>query len=552
VTTLGQTVRFLPLGGLGEIGMNCFALEQRGEILVVDCGAAFPDDDLGVDVIVPDFRFLIERQKDIVGLFITHGHEDHIGAVPHLLRRLSREVPVFAPAHASALIAAKLHGHGISVNSLHVVEPRQSYELGTFLVEPIHVAHSIIGATALAFRTDAGLVVHTADFDLDNEQPAGAPTDTTRLQELGKEGVRLLLSDSTNIDSPERGASEGDVGRALAEIVSKAEHSVFVGMFSSNAHRLLALGEIAQETGRKLCLLGRSLRRHFEVAEALGALHFPSNLLLRPEDVAELPRERTLIIAGGSQGEGASALRKLSQGAHPQVGLHPGDTVVLSSRIIPGNEKAVYSMINDFSRLGARVITRHEDPRIHTSGHASRAELAQMIQWTRPRAFVPVHGTLRHMKSHQALATELGIFESMVVENGTALDIHRDAPLEVGARYAAGQVRIAFGGEEISSQVRRRRGELARRGVIFASIVLDEEGRLLGRPGVSTRGVAGIDDDEGALSVLQSAVRKALEDCPPGKMITIEQSVARALKKAAEEMCSERPLVEVHVTSKNV
>lgn len=541
-------VRFIPLGGLGEIGMNCFALEQEGRVLVVDCGACFPDDDLGVDLLVPDFSWLLERESHIDGIFITHGHEDHIGALPHLFRRLKRPVPVYAPAHACALIAGRFAEQGLDDECLHLVEAGQRYTIGSFEVEPIHVAHSIINATALAIRTKAGLILHTADFNLDSEQPAGSKTDEGRLRELGDEGVRLLLSDSTNIDTEARAFTEGDVARELKRVVGEAKQRVIVGMFSSNAHRLKALGEAACMAGRRLCLLGRSLNRQYQVAQELGVLTFPSDLLVAPEALSEMCRDKVLVIAGGSQGEPVSALRRLSQGTHPDLKIASGDTVVLSSRVIPGNEKAVHTMLGDLMRLGAQVITWRERPGVHTSGHASRSELSQMIEWLRPAGFIPVHGTLHHLNNHADLARQKGVSDIVTVENGASVEIDSSGRMAEGGGVPHGSVRLAWGGEIMSPRVRRRRGEMARRGVVFISVVLDRLREIQGTAQVTAIGVPGVDDDDGALSVVKNAVRTGLDKYRDGRMVSLEDGIRRSVRAVIREMCGARPLVEVHVS----
>lgn len=538
-------VRFLPLGGLGEIGMNCFVLEQAQELLVVDCGASFPDDDLGADLVIPDFSWLCQNKKRIVGLFITHGHEDHIGAIPQLFRALRQSVAVYAPAHAAALIAERLGRAGILGESLFVVEPGQQYCVGSFLVEPIPVAHSIVGATALCIETRAGRVLHTADFNLDAEQPVGHLTDALRLTQLGDEGIRLLLSDSTNVQSLDRPYHEGDVGEELNAQVLSSEWRVVVGMFSSNAHRLGCLLSAARRTGRKVCLLGRSLNRHLDVCVRLGYIKVPSDLLIAKEQAEQVPRERLLVIAGGSQGEAASALRRLSLGDHPHLGLERGDRLLLSARIIPGNERAVLTMLNDFRRMGVQVITSKDNERIHTSGHASRSELEQMLIWTRPSSFVPVHGTLTHLQSHAALAEELGVADFCVVENGQWICFSAEGPLRLGARLALRTVRVAMGGELLSPETRRMRGDLGRSGVLLVSVSLSESNELVGVPVVTSLGIPGVDGDEGATQVLTNVVRRRVLAATGYRMLA---SMLRAdLRSAVVQMCGVRPVVAVHL-----
>lgn len=540
-------VRFLPLGGLGEIGMNCFALEQAGEILVVDCGASFPDDDLGADLIVPDFAWLASNRQKIVGLVITHGHEDHIGAIPQFLRSVGKDVPIYAPAHAAALIAARLEQRGHNSECLLLIEPGEQYPIGSFVVEPIRVAHSIVGATALGIQTCAGLIIHTADFNLDAEQPAGYLTDEARFRQLGEQGVRLLLSDSTNILSHARPQSEGDVGRFLVQAVSAAKQRVVVSLFSSNAHRVHCLFDAAVQTGRKICLLGRSLERQVEIATRLGYLNPPSHLFVSKEQAEKLPRDEILVLAGGSQAEPTSALRRLSQGTHPHLSLQPHDQVLLSARIIPGNEKAVFVMVNDLIRSGVEVIHRQSSPAIHTSGHASRPELRRMLEWVRPESFIPVHGTLVHLRSHAALAGECGVGDVQVVENGQAVCFSRATRLARDGRLPVRCVRVAMGGEILGPETRRRRGDLGRSGLLVVSVVVDARGELRAQPTVTSLGVPAVDGDEGAASVLINTVRRILQTKGAYRMRSTESYLRSELRSVVQKMCGVRPVVQVHV-----
>jgi len=540
-------VHFVPLGGLGQIGMNCFALEEAGSILMVDCGATFPEDDVGEDLLVPDMRWLLERRSQLAGVFITHGHEDHIGAVPHLLRALSDKVAIYAPAHAAALIAARLTEQGLHNAELRVVHPGESYPIGPFVVEPIPVAHSIVEATALCIETGAGRIIHTADFDLDESQPTGWQTDGLRFMELGEAGVRLLLSDSTNIFAPSRGGDETSVGQTLRDLVLSSTTRVVVSCFSSNVHRLVALLQAAREGGRRVCLLGRSLRRHFDIAHALGHIKHPSNLLVPPESLASLAREQVLVIAGGSQGEVNSALCKLAQGTHPHLQLEPGDQVIFSARVIPGNERSVYALQNDLTRLGVQIINYASHPGVHVSGHASRAELRTMLEWVRPRSFIPVHGTLSHMQRHAALARESGVADVMVVENGARVGIPLDAPLTNAGRVHAGITRLIEGGEELDGPTRRQRFVLARSGVMAISVQLDQKEHIIGSPKLTARGVVGVDGDEGAHNVIESCIVSTVEQTRGQRARPLEEAVAQAVRSIVLQMCGARPNVVVHV-----
>jgi ribonuclease J len=351
-----KTLRLVPLGGLGEIGMNCLALEQDGEIVVIDCGVTFPSQDLGIDVYHPRFDYLEARKDQVRAVVITHGHEDHVGALPYLLERL--DVPVFAPPHALALARLRLREHGWKDEELrlHPITPRNPFEAGPFIFEPIRVTHSIADALALAIDTAAGLVIHTGDFKLDPGPQDGELTDEARFTELGERGVRLLLSDSTNVDSPGHTQSEEEVALALGELIAAAPNRVFVGMFASNVQRLLALGRIAERTGRRICLLGRSVVNHTQIAREVARLPWKSDLVVPPELAATMPRDRLIVLASGTQAERNAAMRRLASGTHPVLRLDEGDTVIFSSRVIPGNDRAVSELVDDLLRLGVHLV----------------------------------------------------------------------------------------------------------------------------------------------------------------------------------------------------
>ncbi len=541
------TVRLVPLGGLGEIGMNCLAVEQQDGIVVIDCGTTFPHDDVGVQLIRPDFSWLEQRGQRVCGVFITHGHEDHIGALPYLLQTFDRDVPVFGPPHAMQLVARRFEEHELDASVLREVEPGRSYDVGPFSIEPIHVSHSIVDATALALRTRAGTLLHTGDFDLDPSQPAGEPIDEARFRALGREGIRLLLSDSTNVDVPNRAVSEADVGRGLERLIEGAPGRVVVSLFASNVHRLKMLGEIAERTGRRICLLGRSLINQSEAAREIERLHWKSDLVVPPELVASLPRDRVLALAGGSQAEWGSAMRRLASMSHPNLKLDPADVVIFSSRIIPGNDRAVFEMMNDLLRLGVVMHTRVSDPDVHTSGHASRAEQEQMLEWTRPDAFLPVHGTLHHLMRHEELARKCGVEHTAVVENGTPVLVDRAGPLRPESPVEHGAVCIAWGGSVLDEPTKRRRAEMARYGVALVTIVLDRERRLLAPPRVSTRGVPELDRRNGALAAVERAVSLVVERSRKYRLDVLDEQVRTTVRREVAELCGIRPLVEVHV-----
>ena len=542
-------LRLVPLGGLGEIGMNCLALEQEEGLIVIDCGVTFPTTDLGIDVYHPRFDYLAARDTRFAGVVLTHGHEDHIGALPYLLASL--DAPVYGPPHALELARHRLAEHGFGADDLDLVPVRagETFEVGPFAIEPIRVTHSITDATALAIRTAAGLVVHTGDFKLDPAPPDGELTDEKRFGELGDEGVRLLLSDSTNVDSPGTSASERDVGDALTELVLAAKGRVVLGMFASNVQRLRTVGEIAQKAKRRLCLLGRSVGTHHRVAEAIGKLGWPSDLVASPEQAASIARDRLLVVASGTQAERGSALMRLANGTHPMLRLDAGDTVILSSRIIPGNDRPVFDLMGDLLRMGVEVISRITDRRVHASGHAHRDEQRRMLDLTRPRAFMPVHGTLHHLMRHAGLAREAGVAEVLVAENGDVVEVSESAAPMKAARAPSGRV-ATFGGDELADEVIRERAQLGRAGVACVTLVLDRRGTLLSPPGIASRGVAD-PSRAGAFRAVQAAVAQAVGQAD-ARIRAADDAIADvarlAARRAIESHTGSKPTVLVTVT----
>lgn len=541
-----RQLRFVPLGGLGEIGTNCFALEQSGGILVVDCGTSFPQNDIGIDVLHPDFGWLRQQRDRVLGLVLTHAHEDHIGAVPYFLREI--DAPIWGPPHALELVKHRLIEHGIQDDEvdLRPATAGGSFAIGPFEVQPVRVAHSIVEASALCIETCAGTVVHTGDFNLDPEPPDGEPTDVERLKAIGDRGVRLLLSDSTNIDVAERPGSERQVGQTLHQLVEAAPHRVVVAMFASNVQRLMMLGKIAQATGRRICLLGRSLNLHVDVARRIGRLDWPSNLVIGSEYLSSQRRDKVLILAGGTQGESASAMRRLASSNHQHLQLEAGDTVIHSARIIPGNERVVHELFCDLLRLGIVLHTRHTTPGVHTSGHAGRSEQAQMIEWLRPQAFVPVHGTLHHLRAHAALAQSLGVADTLVVENGTPVVID-GGPLTTDSPVLHGKVSVAYGGEVLDHDTAKRRIDLGRYGMVSVAVALGADGSCVFGPSVEARGVPAFDEDPAALAAIVREVRVALGGASQADHATLQGEIRRAARRVIGERTGIRPVLVVHL-----
>jgi ribonuclease J len=543
VSTLSPgTVRLVPLGGLGLIGMNCLAIEQSDGILVVDCGIGFPSDSLGVDVLHPDFSWLVERADLVRGVFLTHGHEDHVGALPYLLNEL--DVPIFGPPHALAVARRRLFEHEYSEDDLdlRVANVGHVQEVGSFRVEPVRVTHSIVEASALRIVTEAGTILHTGDFNLDPDPPDGEPTDEARLASIGDGGVALMLSDSTNSDVPQRFGSERSVAEAVETLVAAAPQAAVVAMFASNIQRLITFGAMAERLGRKILVLGRSLENQVAIATELGRLHWPSDLLVDPDRARSMRRERLLVLAGGTQAEPNSAMRRLSLDQHPAFRLEPGDTVILSSRVIPGNERPVYEMQNDLLRQGVTLKNRITDPGVHTSGHAGRSEQRRMLELVRPRCFLPVHGTLQHLRSHAGLAEEFGVAAVKVVEDGVPVLCDGDL-LSTESRVAHGRIAVAQGGEPLTEAVLKERAELARSGVVVVAMTLNRNRDGAAPPRVIARGVPAL--TPGSLRVIEREVARSIEVFREGRGLTLEDFVRRSVRRKVEEMSGTRAVVEV-------
>ncbi len=500
--------------------MNCLAIEQDGQVLLIDCGVTFDFRGLGLDVIHPDFSALDSYRDRILGIFVTHGHEDHIGAIPYFLARF--DVPIWGPTYALALIRNKLAEFEILEHATMIeTDVRSKCEIGPFVVEPIRVTHSIADATALAIRTSAGMVIHTGDFKIDDQPTDGEAFDHSRFRELGDEGVALLMSDSTNVDSEGRAGDERSVEEKLDSIIGEAKGAVVVAVFASNIHRLRLLGEIALRHGRKIVPLGRSITTHSEIAHATGYLNWPSDLTWSAERVSELPREKILGIATGTQAETRAALSRLSRGDHPHFSISHGDVVAFSSRIIPGNEPEVYQMMGDLIRRGVEVRSRATDHDIHVSGHAHRGEQRTMISLTRPRAFVPLHGTLHHLTRHAQLARETGVENVLAIENGEVAELLLNGSISKVGRVASGRVHTS-NGKEVAPQVIRDRKALAESGVATVLVKIDSDVTVT----IQSRGVVDLET--------QSAIVKLAENSARGTILELLKKETTAADIAVE------------------
>jgi ribonuclease J len=485
-TSPTPVLRIVPLGGLGEIGMNCLAIEYGDHRVVVDCGVTFPDAPFGTNLIHPDFSYLTARKKDFRAIVVTHGHEDHIGAIPFLLRQAN--VPVYGPGHALELVRTRLEEDGPITATLIETSPRKTFDIGPFRFDPIRVTHSIADATALAIETPAGTVIHTGDFKIEDDPLDGEEFDEDAFRSHAERGVRLLLSDSTNSFTPGFAGREEDVAHSLEKIIAGHPGRVIVALFASNVHRLRSLFDIARREKRRVVLLGRSLRRHVETAVKTDYLEDQGDLLVHPDDAQLIPPRELMVLATGTQGEPPAALARLAARTHPALLLDRGDRVIMSSRVIPGNDRPVHAIIDELIRLGVEVRFRGTDPDVHASGHAHVSEQKKMIELVRPRAFVPVHGTRAHLERHAALARTLGIEDVLVIENGSVIEVHPDRLVQAGS-VPVGRVHVDQASRVVSDDVLRDRGALAEAGAAFVVLELDQRGTPKRRPRVRTRGV---------------------------------------------------------------
>ena len=487
---MNNKLHIIPLGGLGEVGKNMMVYEYGGEIIVVDTGIMFPENDmLGIDYIIPDFEYLKENADRVRGIIITHGHEDHTGAIAHVLEYVN--APIYATRLTRGLLEVKLSKRGLlSKASLNTIEAGDAIEIGPFKVEFFHVCHSIPDAVGLGITTPVGLVVHTGDYKFDSTPVDGWPTDFAKLAEFSGRGVLALLADSTNADKPGWTPSEKVIDPALRKVFEEAPGRVIVASFASLISRMQQVANAAQRTGRKLAFVGMSMRENSKMARKLGYLNIPEGLEVPLDQALKMKDREVVLMCTGSQGEPSSIMGRLSRGTNRHFDIKKGDTVVLSSHPIPGNEETVHRTINRLFQRGANVIY---EPlaQVHVSGHASQEEIKLMINLVKPRYLIPIHGELRHLRQHAVLAQEIGVPEENihVIENGHVIELSEDGALELGERIPGGYVFVdgARVGD-VGPSVVREREALARDGIVVISLALDDNGRLRDEPDIITRG----------------------------------------------------------------
>jgi len=507
------TLRVLPLGGLGEIGKNMMVVEYGGRIIVVDTGLMFPaPDQLGIDLVLPDFTYLRERADDIEAIVLTHGHEDHVGALPFVLRELDRAPTIYGGPLTAAMVRSKLDEHRLKDAPVEDVLASQTFDAGPFSVEMVKMAHSIPDMFAVAITTELGTMLMTGDYKFDQTPVDGVPADVARLAELGREGLLLLCGDSTNADRPGMSPSESSVGPKLREVFARCRGRIVVTCFASNIHRVQQVVDAAAALDRRVSLIGRSMRKNTNIGRMLGHIDIPDGMLVGPKEIEDFPDERLVIISTGSQGEPLSALRRMAHGDHPNVDLHDGDTVIFSATPIPGNERAVNETIDRIYRLGANVITPADVP-VHASGHGYAEELKLMINLTHPRYVMPVHGDHRRLRLHGELAEAVGVPPKSIFRGENGLPLELDASgARFGEREQAGLI-FVDGVEvgDIEDVALRDRRMLSADGIfIVVATISEQDGRSVVPPEIIFRGVPFLEESDSFVDELRHAVDESL------------------------------------------
>lgn len=508
-----QTLRIIPFGGLGEIGKNMMIVEWQGHIVVIDAGVMFPQNDMwGIDLVIPHFGYLLDKREQVEGIIITHGHEDHTGGLPYLLREI--QAPIFATRLTLGLIEVKLREYGmLSRAQLHRIDAGGSLSLGPFAFEFFATNHSIPDGVGLAINTPQGLVVHSGDFKIDYTPVDGRPADLGKLAELGNRGVLVLLADSTNSESPGFTPSERVIDRAFDQVFKEAPGRIIVTTFASLISRIQQVMNAAQRHNRKVVITGRSMEENIRIAQELGYLTIPRGLLVLLSEIERLPPHQVVIIATGSQGEPSAALARMARGQHYQIEIVPGDTVIISAHAVPGNEEFVHDTINRLFQRGADVVYDKVAP-VHVSGHASQEEQKLLITLVRPRYFVPIHGELRHLKLHARLAQQMGIppERTLVVENGYVLEFDEEGG-RIGERIPGGYVFVDGAGVgDVGPAVMRDREVLGQDGVVIAVAKVDaRRHRLRERPDIYSRGFVYVRESEDLLQGAREEIERALQ-----------------------------------------
>ena len=543
-----QKLRIIPLGGLGEVGKNMMAYEYGENILVVDTGLMFPENDmLGIDYIIPDFQYLLDKRQNVRGIIVTHGHEDHTGAIKHVLEEI--DAPIYATPLTRGLLEGKLSREGIlSKAQLQTVHAGDTIQVGPFKVEFFHVSHSIPDCVGLGITTPAGLVIHTGDYKFDHTPIDNWPTDFAKLAELAGRGVLALLADSTNADKPGWTPSERVIDPAFDEVFRNAKGRIIIASFASLISRMQQVGNAALRHGRKMAFVGVSMVENAKIARKLGYLDLPDDLIVTLDQALKLPQPEVVLMSTGTQGEPTSIMGRLSTGTNRQFDINPNDTVVLSSHPIPGNEESVYRTINRLFRRGARVIYEGIAP-VHVSGHASQEEMKLLLHLVRPKYFIPIHGELRHLHQHARIAQQVGVPKEniAVIENGQVVEF-QNGEMHLGERIKGGWVFVDGSGVgDVGPSVMREREALARDGFVLVSLTLDRHShRLLDDPEIITRGF--IYTRNGGEDLLAETRNLVMETVSSGTS-NLENDIQETVKTFLFNKTRRRPMIFVSLTN---
>lgn len=540
-------LKIIPLGGLNEIGKNMTVFEYGNEMMVLDCGLAFPDDDmLGVDLVIPDYTYLVKNKEKITGVVLTHGHEDHIGGLPYFLKEVN--VPIYGTRLTLGIVKYKLEEHNLlSQTKLNVVKPGDTITLGPFKVEFIRTNHSIPDAVALAIHTPVGVIVHTGDFKIDCTPIQGDMIDLGRFGALGKRGVLALMSDSTNVERAGYTMSESSVGQTFDDLFQSSNKRIIVATFASNVHRVQQIVDAAVKYGRKVAVSGRSMENIVGVAIELGYMDIPENVLISIDDINKYPPHKLVIVTTGSQGEPMSALSRMAFSDHKKVEVGCGDLVIISANPIPGNEKTVSRVINELFKKGVEVIYESL-AEVHVSGHACQEELKLINRLVKPKFFIPVHGEYRHLRRHAILAEDLGMDPKkiFIMDNGKCLELNRDTA-KFGQSVPSGKVLVdGLGVGDVGNIVLRDRRHLAQDGLIVVVVSITSEGVITSGPDIISRGFVYVRESEDLMGSVKRVVKQSIKKCEKSKITdwsTIKNTIKTSLSDYIYEKTKRKPMI---------
>ena len=543
-----ESLRIIPLGGLGEIGKNITAIEYEDEIIVIDCGISFPDEDMyGIDLVIPDIKYLLDNKDKVKGLFLTHGHEDHIGAIPYILKQIN--MPVYGTKLTIGLVESKLKEHDmLSKSNLIPISPGESIKLNKLIIEFIRVTHSIAESCALAIHTHIGIILHTGDFKIDYTPIDGKVMDLNRIAQLGQEGILLLMADSTNVERAGHSLSEKIIGETLNRIISNANGRVIVATFASNIHRMQQIADASMMYNRKIVFSGRSMENISNVAMDLGYLHIPEESIVGIEDLNRYPSDKITIITTGSQGEPMAGLSRIAYGSHRHISIEQDDLFIISASPIPGNDKLVSRVINQLYRNGVEVI--YEDLEdIHVSGHAYKEELKLIHTLVKPKYFMPVHGEYRHLKHHSDLALKLGMDKSNVftLETGQVLEISQDKAIATEKVHTGVVFVDGIGVGDVGNIVLRDRRDLARDGMVTIVVAINKETySIVSGPDIITRGFIYARESEGLIKKIKDVAKEEIEICLENNIIewqVLKSGVRKSVEQLLYHKTKRRPSV---------